>query len=225
MRHRSRALFLLFGVVLVAACSLRAGGPTPTVVPAPAGGSDASSPTGPTSSPPAAVISPEATASRSPAQIEAAVDPRQDGFAVGLGEWAVEPEAREVRPGNITFVVRNGGALAHEFEIEGEEGSAGEEFELEGPEFGPGETVRLSAPLVTPQPTTAGAVQIRGFAYGPDSIKVPAGTEVTWRNAGGAFGSDALANGETFTTRLRDAGIYAYFCAIHPTMKGTIEVT
>jgi plastocyanin len=42
---------------------------------------------------------------------------------------------------------------------------------------------------------------------------------------GGAFGSDVLGNGETFTTRFQEAGTYAYFCAIHPTMKGTIEVT
>jgi plastocyanin len=164
------------------------------------------------------------------------------------------------------LVVRNGGALVHEFKMKGEEGSDGQEFELEGPELEPGGTVRLSAtlragtytilcsiddhdelgmttrlivredaPLVTPQSATAGTVEIRGFAYGPVTLTVAAGTEVTWRNAdsadhtvtadGGAFGSDAIASGQTFATRLRDPGTYTYFCAIHPVMTGTVVVT
>jgi hypothetical protein len=80
-------------------------------------------------------------------------DPRRQGLEVGFGEFAITLEADEIRPGPVTFVIRNGGALVHGFEIEGEDddgdnsGSGNGELKLEGPEFGPGDTVRISADL------------------------------------------------------------------------------
>ena len=81
------------------------------------------------------------------------VDPRRDGLDVGFGEFAITLEADEIRPGPVTFVIRNGGALVHGFEIEGEDddgdssGPGGGELKLEGPEFGPGNVVRIRAVL------------------------------------------------------------------------------
>jgi hypothetical protein len=62
-------------------------------------------------------------------------------------------EAPAIRPGPVTFVVRNAGTLVHGFEIESEsEGShrgpgGGDRFEVEAPRFGPGDTVRVNANL------------------------------------------------------------------------------
>ena len=46
------------------------------------------------------------------------VDPRAGGFEIALGEWALSPEARAIRPGRVTFVIRNRGKFRHGFEIE-----------------------------------------------------------------------------------------------------------
>jgi plastocyanin len=84
------------------------------------------------------------------------VDPRRGGLELGFGEFAITLEANEIRPGPVTFVVRNGGRLVHGFEIQIEDvdhdnsgpGSSDDDgFKLEGPAFGPGETVRLHAEL------------------------------------------------------------------------------
>ena len=81
------------------------------------------------------------------------VDPRKGGLEVGFGEFAITLEAEQIRPGPVTFVIRNGGALIHGFEIEGEDddgdnsGPGNGELKLEGPEFGPGNVVRIEANL------------------------------------------------------------------------------
>jgi hypothetical protein len=79
----------------------------------------------------------------------AKVDPRDDGFEVGFGEFAVTLEARAIRPGPVTFLVRNGGKLVHGFEMELEggdssgPGSGDEGFKIERPTFDPGESIRV----------------------------------------------------------------------------------
>ena len=81
------------------------------------------------------------------------IDPRRGGLEVGFGEFAITLEADEIRPGPVTFVIRNGGALVHGFEIEGEDddgdssGSGNGELKLEGQEFGPNEVVKIRADL------------------------------------------------------------------------------
>ena len=83
-----------------------------------------------------------------PGGAPSAVDPREGGFDVGFGEFAITLEAEAIRPGPVTFVVRNGGALVHgfELEIEGRDSSghgSGDGFKLEGRRFGPGEALRF----------------------------------------------------------------------------------
>lgn len=46
------------------------------------------------------------------------IDPRAGGFVIGLGEWALAPEAKAIRPGRVTFVVRNQGKFRHGLELE-----------------------------------------------------------------------------------------------------------
>ena len=81
------------------------------------------------------------------------IDPRRGGLDLGFGEWAIALEADRVRPGPITFVIRNAGTMIHGFEIEAEDddgdhsGPGHGELKLEGPAFDPGETVRIDAVL------------------------------------------------------------------------------
>ena len=82
------------------------------------------------------------------------VDPRRDGLELGFGEFAITLEAGEIRPGPVTFVIRNGGQLVHGFEMEIEErgdssghGSGHDGLKIEGPAFGPGETIRIPTEL------------------------------------------------------------------------------
>lgn len=46
------------------------------------------------------------------------IDPRSGGFEIALGEWALSPEARAIRPGPVTIVVRNRGKFRHGLELE-----------------------------------------------------------------------------------------------------------
>ena len=129
-----RTPILMLAVVAGAACSLAGDGPSGTAPP---------------------TIPAEGDASSSPAHpANRLVDPRRDGLELGFGEFAITLEAQEIRPGPVTFVVRNGGRLVHGFEIEISEegdnsghGSHEDGLKMEGPAFGPGETIRLDADL------------------------------------------------------------------------------
>jgi plastocyanin len=75
------------------------------------------------------------------------------------------------------------------------------------------------------------AVSIVDFAFDPAAVETPVGTTVTWTNDGaarhtvtssdGAFDSDELALGASFSQNFTAAGTYTYFCQIHPQMTGT----
>jgi plastocyanin len=73
-------------------------------------------------------------------------DPRDDGFEIALGEWALTAEAESIRPGRTAFVITNRGTVPHGFEIEREDveddGSKVETRFLE-----PGETVEVELEL------------------------------------------------------------------------------
>ena len=79
------------------------------------------------------------------------------------------------------------------------------------------------------------SVEIVDFAFQPATLTVPAGTTVTWTNAGsaphtvtaddGSFDSGQLDSGATFQQTFDTAGTFSYFCAIHPRMQATVIVT
>jgi plastocyanin len=82
----------------------------------------------------------------------------------------------------------------------------------------------------------AADVSIAGFSFGPTTLKVSAGEKVTWTNADdtphqislvGADGkrSEVMLKGQSATMQFDAAGNIAYICGLHPTMKGTIEVS
>lgn len=84
-------------------------------------------------------------------------------------------------------------------------------------------------------PAAPGGVEIAGFAYGPEVATVPVGSTVTWSNSdsaahtvdsnGGELDSESIGAGQTFTHTFKTPGTFTYFCAFHPFMLGTIEVT
>jgi plastocyanin len=78
----------------------------------------------------------------------ARVDPRAGGFEIVLGEWAVTAEARAMRPGPVTIVVRNRGRFLHGLEIKREGGhGGGDRDEAESVELRPGESTRMTLDL------------------------------------------------------------------------------
>jgi plastocyanin len=76
---------------------------------------------------------------------------------------------------------------------------------------------------------------IEGFAFAPADIEVEVGQEITWTNndsaphtvtatSGADFDSGTMEEGATYTWKATKAGTIEYFCAIHPSMTGTITV-
>lgn len=87
-----------------------------------------------------------------------------------------------------------------------------------------------------PEPPAAASVAIQGFAYAPKAIEAKVGQKITWTNddaaphtvtakSGGDVDSGTLAQGASFSFTPTKAGTIEYFCAIHPSMVGTIDVS
>jgi len=85
--------------------------------------------------------------------------------------------------------------------------------------------------VTQPGPATV-SVLIRNFAFNPASLTIDKGTIVNWTNEDSAahqiksdsFNSNQLGKGASFAFKFDKSGTYAYSCAIHPSMKGTINV-
>ena len=92
-----------------------------------------------------------------------------------------------------------------------------------------------SAPRAPVAPAGPNEVNIDGFAFAPATLTVKAGTTVTWTNKdedphtvvdnGGAFRSQALGSGGTYSFIFPTAGTFDYICSIHPFMHGSVVVT
>lgn len=79
----------------------------------------------------------------------------------------------------------------------------------------------------------AHAVAIRGFVYAPDTLVAAPGDTVVWANAdvvphtataAGRWDTGQIGAGASGRTVAGAAGTYAYVCAYHPTMRGTLIV-
>lgn len=77
-------------------------------------------------------------------------------------------------------------------------------------------------------------VHIKNFAFVPPKLTVPAGTVVRFVNDDGeahtvtaenkSFDSTGIDGGEAWAYRFAKPGTFAYFCALHPYMKGAVVV-
>jgi plastocyanin len=79
------------------------------------------------------------------------------------------------------------------------------------------------------------SASIEGFAFAPQALEVKVGQEITWTNndsaphtvtatSGAEFDSGTMAQGATYSWKATEPGTIEYFCAIHPSMTGTITV-
>jgi plastocyanin len=96
-------------------------------------------------------------------------------------------------------------------------------------------TTAAASPPPTTTITGAGApasVEIQDHEFSPARLIVGRGTEVTWRNMGQAphtvtgdgFDSAEMAATQSFAYRFAAPGTYDYRCALHPRMRGVVEV-
>lgn len=89
-----------------------------------------------------------------------------------------------------------------------------------------------------PEPSNRSVVvEIPEFRFSPDPLRIKAGTAVVWHNghnqAHTSTGAGAMrwntgnvAPGATSAPVVfPEPGTYPYFCALHPFMKGTVEVS
>jgi|SRR5215213_297248 len=77
-------------------------------------------------------------------------------------------------------------------------------------------------------------VEIVEFAYQPEPVVVAVGGKVIWQNEDsaphtataddGSFDTGTLDKGKLKSETFKKAGTFPYFCEIHPTMHGTVEV-
>jgi amicyanin len=94
-----------------------------------------------------------------------------------------------------------------------------------------------AAPRTSAAPGAAAAaaeVKIDNFSFAPASITVPVGSQVTWTNHDDiphnvmsedhSIKSKVLDTDEKFSFTFTKPGTYAYFCSLHPKMKGTVVV-
>jgi plastocyanin len=93
-------------------------------------------------------------------------------------------------------------------------------------------------PKPKPKARAAGSksVTIKNFEFGPKTVTVSKGDTVTWTNqdsaphtatktgGSGAFDTGNLKKGQSGTHKFDSTGSFAYICAIHPNMKGTVVV-
>jgi plastocyanin len=176
MRHIALPLLVpaVAGALLLSAC----GGGTETA------GSEGDSPPQPSTGGTTTTAGGQAPAGR--------VDPREGGFDVALGEWAVTPEARTIRPGRVTFVVSNRGTMPHGFELEREDDDSSDRDKVETRFLEPGESTRVEVDL------REGVYKLECNVEGHDDmgmetlLKVEKGAPLAAAKGGGA----AKASGE-----------------------------
>jgi plastocyanin len=96
--------------------------------------------------------------------------------------------------------------------------------------------VLLVLPVVggATQEASVPQISIEHFAFGTSMLSVTVGTTVTWVNhdddlhtvtsSDGLFASPGLDTDDVFAYHFTAPGTYAYRCALHPHMTGTIIV-
>lgn len=91
-----------------------------------------------------------------------------------------------------------------------------------------------SEPAPSGEAAKSEKVEIVEFTYQPDPVVVQTGGKVIWQNQDtaphtataddGSFDTGTIEKGKLGSATFKEAGTFTYFCEIHPTMKGTVEV-
>lgn len=97
----------------------------------------------------------------------------------------------------------------------------------------------LAVPMAAKMAAAGGhkthVVEIKGHKFSPASLKMEAGDKVQFINmdgaphtataTNGAFDTGRLNKGDDGVVEIKSGGIYDYFCAFHPGMKGKIAAS
>jgi plastocyanin len=116
-----------------------------------------------------------------------------------------------------------------------EDSAAATEAESEsGAETAPEAEETGSAPAPSGDAARSEKVEIVDFAYDPDPVTIEEGGKVIWINRDsaphtataddGSFDTGDLEEGKLKSETFKEPGEYTYFCEIHPTMHGVVEV-
>jgi plastocyanin len=91
-----------------------------------------------------------------------------------------------------------------------------------------------SKPAPSGEASKSEKVDIVEFTYQPDPVVVQVGGKVTWQNQDtaphtataddGSFDTGTIEKGKIGSETFKEPGTFTYFCEIHPTMHGTVEV-
>jgi plastocyanin len=97
-----------------------------------------------------------------------------------------------------------------------------------------GEEATESEPAPSGEAAKSEKVQIVEFTYEPDPVVVQVGGKVTWQNEDtaphtataddGSFDTGTIEKGKLGSATFKEPGTFTYFCEVHPTMHGTVEV-
>ena len=78
------------------------------------------------------------------------------------------------------------------------------------------------------------AIEMKGFRFRPDSVRLMAGDTVVWSNSDdephtitmdtSTFDSGDIGPGSRFRWVFRQKGRFRYHCEVHPKMKGVLDV-
>jgi plastocyanin len=106
----------------------------------------------------------------------------------------------------------------------------GQDFVISYPALAGRTQVASTAPIV-PGATT---VNITGFVFAPGGLTVAPGKTITWVNAddsphqvtvqGTNLRTEFLLKGQRASLTFPNEGVFSYNCALHPNMKGSVEV-
>jgi plastocyanin len=91
-----------------------------------------------------------------------------------------------------------------------------------------------SEPAPSGEAAKSEKVEIVEFAYQPDPVVVQAGGKVIWQNQDTAphtataddesWDTGTIEKGKIGSETFKEPGVFTYFCEIHPTMHGAVEV-
>lgn len=95
-------------------------------------------------------------------------------------------------------------------------------------------SVAIAPPIIG---KTQALIALRNFSFNPDTLRIAAGTTVTWVNcepptidahtshaSGGQWSSGYLSPGMTYSWKFTEVGRFEYFCEPHPFMHGVVIV-
>lgn len=101
--------------------------------------------------------------------------------------------------------------------------------------YSSGYPMQGNAPATEAPAADAKTVGINRMRFEPAIIRVKAGDTVTWANnasmphtvtgrSDGALSSERLGRGSLFSHTFKEPGTYEYYCALHPSMTGSVIV-